>query len=259
MERKEYWNQEYTKYWQETTADANKAGEVSQVGKLTAGDCKAPGEEVAIRLFDGLTYRKTERLLDYGCGFGRFYPYFSSVSDYYGIDISKAMVDECIRRFPQSAERFTVAEGEKLPFSDGFFDKVICYGVFDACYQETALEEMLRVVCKGGMVLLTGKHTNYFEDDRQAYAAEEAARKKGHPNYFTEVGNMKSQVGPYVKIIQERYYERRGDFAKEKYVEKMPRIFYEWALVFQKTEDLEVRMEPFCEPYSTTWKRVQGA
>ena len=45
---------------------------------------------------------------------------------------------------------------------------------------------MIRVTELGGRILITGKNDKYYADDEQAYIAEEAARKKGHPNYFTD-------------------------------------------------------------------------
>ncbi len=98
-----------------------------------------------------MNYRPDGKLLDYGCGFGRFFPYFSAECTYYGIDISQAMLDACKERYPDTRkDTFQVAEGESLPFEDSFFDGIVSYGVFDACYQEQALTEMLRVAKLGG-------------------------------------------------------------------------------------------------------------
>ncbi len=254
MDRKEYWNQEYTKYWKAATTEANSEGAVSHIKKTTEGDYKTPGEEVMIRFFETLQYEKTDRLLDYGCGFGRFYPFFGTRTDYYGIDISQSMIDECVRRFPESAGKFTVAEGEELPFADNYFDKIICFGVFDACYQESALSQMLRVCRTGGTILITGKNTRYHANDEQAHIAEEAARGKGHPNYFTDLSNMEEQLKPYVTFKQRRYYAYRGDFANDCYTDVMPERFYEWALVLEKKRHASAAFEPFADAYSDTWR-----
>lgn len=253
MDRKEYW-EKYVDYWKATTAEANEGGRISGVKKETAGDYKTPGEKVVIDFFSTMQYEKTEKLLDYGCGYGRFYPFFSGIADYYGIDISQAMIDECTNRYPEAATKFIVAEGEKLPFEDNFFHKVISYGVFDACYQERAIFEMLRVTKVGGVILVTGKNTNYYEEDDQAFIAEEAARKKGHPNWFTDAKNMLHQLSPYIEIKQERYYAYRGDFSQAKYVISMPDKFYEWAFVLEKKNHLTQKLEKFSDIYSDTWK-----
>ncbi len=257
MDRKEYWNEKYTKYWKEVTDDANTEGIVSHVKKTTAGDFKAAGENVITKFFDMIVYEQEEKLLDYGCGFGRFFSYFNQKSDYYGIDISKAMIDKCKENYPDAESKFLVAEGEKLPFEDGFFEKIICYDVFDACYQEQALAEMFRVVAKNGIIVLTGKNNCYHFDDEQAYIAEEAARKKNHPNYFTDVKSMINQMNNFTKLEHERYYAYRGDFAQDKYLSQMPERFYEWALIVRKLENREWKFEKFSSDYSKTWKERQ--
>jgi len=255
MNRKEYWNENYVKYWKAVTDDANvKDGEKSKIVKTGGNDYKSVGEEAAISAFEELSYDKQDKLLDYGCGFGRFFPYFSCKTDYYGIDISGAMIEECRKNFPDFANRFLVAEGEELPFTDEFFDKVICYGVFDACYQEKALQEMLRVTAIDGVIFLTGKNTKYYEDDEQALIAEEAARKKGHPNYFTNVKKMLECVKDNIHIEEERYYLRRGDTSKKEFVTSMPDKFYEFTFVIKKIRNMEKDItDKFAEEYSNTW------
>jgi len=258
MDRKQYWNKEYVKYWKDVTNDANQAGIITAVPKEQAGDCKAPGEKMLINLFEIMSFSKREKLLDYGCGFGRFYPYFSERSDYYGIDISQAMIEECQKSFPQAKERFLTAEGEELPFLNNFFDKIVCFGVFDACYQERALEEMIRVCKVGGAMLITGKHINYLCDDKQALIAEEAARKKGHPNYFTDVKAMLQQLKYYIEVVETRFFLKRGDFAQDKYVKEMPEEFYEWALVLRKIgASNTLKLRTFSNEYSNTWKKIK--
>ena len=260
MNRKEYWNDTYVKYWKEATAEANDtSSSESHVKKLYKGDSKTAGEKVIFNTLDLLRIQNQEKLLDYGCGFGRLVPYFASRSaDYYGIDISEAMIEECRKQYPDLAERFFVAEGENLPFPDAFFDKIVCYAVFDACYQETALQEMFRVLKVEGEILLSGKNTNYFADDGQAYIAEEAARVKGHPNYFTDVKAMIDAICSEGggEIVLQRFFLYRGDEAKEKYVESMPEKFYQWYLIIKKRKP--VRGFPkFSDAYSETWKLKQ--
>lgn len=259
MDRKEYWNKNYVEYFESLVNDANQSGTVSTVSKTTDGDVKAPGDAVLEDLFEKMDSSIGERILDYGCGFGRFYPYFSGGnSDYYGIDISTAMIDACKRRYPHVEKRFLVAEGEKLPFDDSFFDKIICVGVFDACYQESALAEMLRVCRTGGEILITGKGINYLDGDEQALIAEDAARKKEHPNYFTDVSKMLQQLQSIVDVAENRFFLSRGDFGQDRYVREMPENFYEWALILRKTSHTDsIKFESFSDPYSNTWKRLK--
>lgn len=257
MDRKEYWNKKYAEYWKSVTDEAELKDGIkdSSIKKLSGHDFKAPNIQVITSFFEKIQYDKNDKLLDYGCGLGRFYPFFSDKCSYYGIDISQAMIDECVKKYPYSRNRFLVAEGESLPFDDDFFDKIICNGVFDACYQEKALAEMLRVCRWGGVMLITGKNYNYFSDDDEAYVAEVNARKKNHPNYFTDVKNMLEQLSSCCEVVAERYALRRGDFGANKFVTEIPEVFYEWSVIIKKNRNFKGQFAKFSDMYSNTWKK----
>lgn len=261
MDRKAYWNETYVKYWKDVTSEANdKTSFESHVKKMHDGDKKTAGEAAVFHTLDMMCYKEGEKILDYGCGFGRLVPFFLEKKlDYRGIDISEAMISECKKNYKDIAERFSVAEGERLPFDDCTFDKIVCYGVFDACYQEQALLEMFRVLKPEGSLLLTGKNTNYYQDDEQAYIAEEAARAKGHPNYFTDVRKMTESLAESDcgNLKGQRYFLRRGDTGKELFVEEMPEQFYEWQIVITKLKDIN-QIQKFSDAYSETWKRKKS-
>ena len=257
MDRKAYWNEKYVKYWKDVTEEANdNTSSESHVKKMYDCDSKTAGENAVFHTLSMMNYNEGERLLDYGCGFGRLVPYFLEKKlDYNGIDISEAMIKECKKHYAHIENKFSVAEGESLPFCDNYFDKIVCYGVFDACYQELALGEMFRVLKKDGSLLLTGKNTNYYEDDEQAYIAEEAARIKGHPNYFTDVKKMVNTIlnNGVGGVLKQRFFLRRGDTGKEIFVEIMPEKFYEWQIVITKTSEIK-EFPKFSDAYSETWK-----
>lgn len=256
--RKEYWNKEYAQYWKNVTDEAENSQQLhSNVQKLSGHDFKSAGTSIITSLFELIPLSREFKLLDYGCGLGRFFPYFSAKCEYYGIDISQAMIDECKACFPDASEKFIVSEGEHLPFPDNFFDVVICCGVFDACFQEQALAEMLRVV--RGYVFISGKNDLYFQDDKEAYIAEVNARKKGHPNYFTDVSEMIRQISHnYCRILHQRFALRRGDYAQGKFENLLPQRFYEYMLIIQKTQDSKPQFLKFSDPYSKTWREINS-
>ena len=259
MDRKEYWNKKYAEYWKAVTDEAEiKDGKDSSINKLSGHDFKAPNIAVITSFFEKITYDKNDKLLDYGCGLGRFYPYFSEKCSYFGIDISQAMIDECVKKYPSAKGHFIVAEGESLPFSDDYFDKVICNGVFDACYQEQALAEMLRVVKSEGVILISGKNDHYYSNDEEAYIAEVNARKKNHPNYFTDVKNMLCQLSNSCEILEQRYALRRGDFGADKFENTIPEIFYEWEIIIRKIKNIEKPFSKFSDMYSKTWRECNS-
>ena len=64
MDRKKYWNEEYTKYWKNVTNDANeKGGDKTKIIKSTSGDYKSVGEQVADLLFAEMNYDKKNYLI----------------------------------------------------------------------------------------------------------------------------------------------------------------------------------------------------
>lgn len=257
MERKDYWNQTYVDYYKARVKESNI--EKQDASKLVEGDVKVADDHVAEVFFDQVAYAPGMKLLDFGCSWGRFSPFFRKKGvDYYGIDISEQMIASALEDYPDLEERLFVAEGENMPFSHGFFDRIICYGTFDACYQESALTEMLRVLKKGGCVLISGKNDNYFDDDDKALLAEHNAREKGHPNYFTNVPAMQEAlVRSHVSVPYAEYFLRRGDMGKLAFSRVMPEQFYEYRLVLEKEGDEENYAFPsFSDAYSATYRRI---
>ncbi len=254
-DRKNYWNVDYVEYWKDKIDVAND--ETKQ--DITEGDSKTSSDIAAYNLFGHISYKKDDRLLDFGCGFGRFFDYFNNgmKQDYYGIDISKAMLEEFVKVYPASRKKVQVSEGEELPFENSFFQHVICYGVFDACYQEQALQEMIRVCKQGGDICISGKSVNYFIDDEMGLVAERNARRKGHPNYFTDMSKMKKILMEHsISIVYEKYYLRRVDLENDSAVESEPDKFYAWALILRKNKNLTIKnFEKFSFEYSNTWKQ----
>ncbi len=254
MDRKAYWNETYVAYWRNKVEASNDVN----AKDVTQGDSKTTSDVEVYHLFERIPYVDGNKLLDFGCGFGRFYEFFQGKrQEYYGVDISQAMIDEFKLRYPEVIDTLFVAEGECLPFKDEMFSTIVCQGVFDACYQEKALSEMLRVCTQGGYIILTGKNTNYFIDDEKALIAERNARRKGHPNYFSDVHAMKNQlVSCNVGIVFESYCLRREDMETGRKVEKEPEKFYAWELILEKKEhNSQFEFTRFSDEYSNTWEK----
>ncbi len=100
---------------------------------------------------------KIEKILDLGMGPGRWSSFFLEKGFYevHGLDISKEMVKSAIKR--NASKRFYAHLGamEKLPFSDGVFDKVFCFRAFKySSRPSTILEEVERVLKKKGTFFL---------------------------------------------------------------------------------------------------------
>lgn len=250
---KDFWNN-YVSYWENKVAEANKDGSALD---------KTVDDILLEDFFDRLKVEPEEKLLDYGCGFGRLYPIYHrklEVQNYYGIDISEMSLQHAAEKYPglQIGKNLVEFDGENIPFSNNHFDKIICFSVFDAVNQEKVLSELLRVLKPKGKLLITGKNIRYFKEDEEAFIAEVNARKKEHPNSFTDVAYMEKQLSEYgIKTCEAYYFLKRCDFALNRYVSVMPDVFYQWALILKKdTDATSFSFQSFGSHYSETYWEV---
>ncbi|GFE51051.1 hypothetical protein So717_28040 [Roseobacter cerasinus] len=232
--RKDYWNGQYLEYWRSRVAEAG-AG----TSDVVAGDPNTEGDEVYNRVFDRYGF-EPGRLLEVGCAWGRMFPLYKARNlKITGLDISEAMIGAARESWEadDSIEGLVVSPAEELPFPDESFDNLACLAVLDATRQDEALTEFLRVVRPGGRLYVTGKNDLYHADDTEALAAEIGARKKNHPNFFTdtkELLEVMSRQGH--TLVGQHYFERRGDFAAFHSIETPRLPFYEYLLVFERGE-----------------------
>jgi ubiquinone/menaquinone biosynthesis C-methylase UbiE len=101
---------------------------------------------------------KGEKVLDLGCGNGRYFEYFKkSGVDYFGVDNSGKLMEISRKRFPEG--NFQLADALNLPFPDNFFDKIFSIAVFHHIPSEEMrmkfLAEVKRVLKPEGIVVLT--------------------------------------------------------------------------------------------------------
>jgi len=99
-----------------------------------------------------------EKVLDLGCGHGRYAEVLKEKNiNYFGVDIAEKMIAIAKEKYPFA--KFQTSDFLKLPFPEGFFDKVICFAVFHHIPSETFriqfLQEIKRVLKKNGILILT--------------------------------------------------------------------------------------------------------
>jgi len=233
-QRRQYWNEDYVRYWQKRVEEANRGADES---KVVEKDSAVPSDKLYSDLIQVLEIPNGSRVLEVGCGFGRTIPLLRRITPHVdALDISEAMIDIARKNCAElRGVQFHVSEAEKLPFSSERFDRVICFGVFDALYQREALVEFNRVLVPKGRLLITGKNDKYFPNDDKALVAEANARAKGHPNYFTDLSTLLSNIRLFgFAILHQRFYLQRGDTALNKFTTEKPARFYEYALILEK-------------------------
>lgn len=250
---KKYWN-DYVTYWENRVNETNSRKAIKD---------KTNSDDILEMYYKKLKTKENDVLLDYGCGSGRLYSIYKKEygngRQYYGIDVSGICLEHAERENDglRVGENLKEFDGLHIPFENNAFDKIICFGVFDACNQEEVIDELFRVLKTNGRVLITGKNCRYFEDDDEAAIAEVNARKKGHPNYFTDVHNFTDQLKEHnVGVLETYFFLRRGDFPNDRAVEEMPEIFYEWAYLLEKSPDYkEYGYRSFSSMYSSNGKK----
>ena len=94
------------------------------------------------------------RVLDVGCGTGELAPQFRG-HDYLGLDLSTRYIKYARIRFPQV--HFGVSDAANLPVRDGYYDRVLIFGVIHHMDDELSrlvIAEVARVLRPGGRFLL---------------------------------------------------------------------------------------------------------
>ncbi len=99
-----------------------------------------------------------DRVLDLGCGNGRFFEIFNDKKvDYTGVDFSERLIEIAKNKYPNG--NFLVSSAFNLPFPDNLFDRVLCIAVLHHIPSKELrlkfLKEIKRIMKPKGMLILT--------------------------------------------------------------------------------------------------------
>src|SRR5690606_32144517 len=136
------------------------------------------------------------KLLDFGCGSKPYKKLFAHVDDYVGIDIKIEGREENHRFIDE------FYDGEKIPFSDEYFDSILSTEVLEHVFNiETVLSEMYRVLKPGGTALIT---TPFMWEEHEmpydfARYTPPALKHLYNKHGFEVVEHFKS--GDYISVI----------------------------------------------------------
>lgn len=125
------------------------------IGEYFSSKRRAPWKELKF-LFEKV--KEKEKVLDLGCGNGRFYEFLKEKNvDYYGIDSAPSLIKIAKSFYPQA--KFQVGDALNLPFKNNFFDKIFSIALFHHIpskkFRIHFLKETKRVLKKKGFFILT--------------------------------------------------------------------------------------------------------
>lgn len=108
-----------------------------------------------------------EKILDLGCGNGRYFEYLEDKKvNYFGVDNSEKLIKIAKSKYP--GVHFQIADALNLPFPDNFFDKVISIATFHHIpskeFRIKFLNEVKRILKPGGILILTVWNFKEFKE-----------------------------------------------------------------------------------------------
>jgi len=145
-----------------------------------------------------------KNFLDVGCGLG----YFSEIACkkgavVTGIDVGEELINKVHKKLPNG--KFITASISKLPFKDRCFDIVLCTEVVEHVEnQKKAISEIMRVVKKGGLIIVTTPNKN-FQSLFILLSNIGIRPYHGNEKWFS-LGELKHILSRYGLIIKEYYF-----------------------------------------------------
>jgi len=117
------------------------------IARNFSGTREYPREEIRF-LFERYL-KPNDRILDLGCGNGRYYPFCrDKKARYTGIDNSQELIKEAKRKHPEA--QFITADAFSLPFAESYFDAVFSIAVF---HHIPSKKLRLKFLCEAKRVL----------------------------------------------------------------------------------------------------------
>ena len=101
------------------------------------------------------------RVLDAGCGTGRFAAALGSSARVWGIDASPEMLAVARERVPANV-RLKFARAEEPPFKDGWFERVVYWLVIHLLDRPAAFRAAHRLLAPGGFACAVTFDSDYF-------------------------------------------------------------------------------------------------
>ncbi len=152
-------------------------------------------------MIDRATGRHFTRVLDVGCGEGRFCRLLKQHDiSTVGIDPIQSLLEEAKRRDPSGDYR--LGQAEQLEFETSSFDLVVSYlSLIDIADFRTAIREMARVVRPNGILLVANLNSFITPCIAQSWVKDESGKRLHYPvdRYLDEFSVWLEWAGIRVK------------------------------------------------------------
>ncbi len=158
------------------------------------------------------------KVLDLGCGNGRFYEFLKEKNiEYVGIDKAEKLIEKARKKYPEAD--FRMADALDLPFENNYFDFVISIAVFHHMPSEKIrlkfLNEARRVLKSGGKLKLSV--WDLLSTDKRIYLRNPKEKLTGKIGIRDILLPWKNDKG---EVATERYYHAFKKKELEKLAEK---------------------------------------
>jgi ubiquinone/menaquinone biosynthesis C-methylase UbiE len=148
--------------------------------------------------------KKNIKILDAGCGFGFNSSKLAEVGDVTAIDNNSERLEIAKNLDTKTQVKFEKADIFKLPFSNGYFDLVLCFEVLEHLKaDQKALRELARVLKKSGFLMISFYQ---FEIEPKKFAKlHQKFKEIDHvrPGYTsTQMEKMLNKLGGEVILVK---------------------------------------------------------
>jgi SAM-dependent methyltransferase len=106
---------------------------------------------------------KGQRVLDVGCGTGRFVAALAAEARVWGVDPAPEMLAVARSRAPRGVG-FKVGSAEALPFKDNWFDRAVLWLVVHLVARRPAFAELYRVLRPAGRLVVATFDPAHFDE-----------------------------------------------------------------------------------------------
>jgi len=122
------------------------------------------------------------RVLDIGCGTGRFLAQLAEIAKAWGVDASSEMLE--VARTRAGSAGLKLGSAEELPFKDGWFERATMWLVAHLVDRPRAFAEATRVLEPGGRFAVATFDPSYFDAFwlNELFPSMEAADRERFPS-----------------------------------------------------------------------------